>query len=63
MVCTQIDSQDSKEFNDVRFTALRCIVLELWSCENSAKFPAESSCKANDLTRYNVDTCCCYRGN
>ena len=34
---------------------LRCIVLELSACENSAEFPAESGCKANDLTRYKVD--------
>ena len=38
-----------KESSDVRFIALRCIVLELSACENSAEFPAESGCKANDL--------------
>ena len=41
-----------KESNDIRFIALRCIVLELLACENSAEFPAESGCKANNLTRY-----------
>ena len=51
-----IDSQKPKESNDVRFIALRCIVFELSACENSAEFPAESGCKANDLTRYKVDT-------
>ena len=55
---TQIDSQELKESNDIRFIALRCIVFELSACENSAEFPAESGCKANDLTRYKVDTAC-----
>ena len=32
------------------------MVFELSACENSAEFPAESGCKANDLTRYRVDT-------
>ena len=36
--------------------ALRCIVFKLSACENSAEFPAESGCKANELTRYKVDT-------
>ena len=49
-----MDSQKSYESNDVRFIALRCIVLELSACENSVEFPAESGCKANDLTRYKV---------
>ena len=53
---TQIDSQKPKESIDVRFISLGCIVFELSACENSAKFPAESGCKANDLTRYKVDT-------
>ena len=26
------------------------------ACENSVEFPAESGCKANDLTLYKVDT-------
>ena len=56
--CTLIDSQEPKESNDVRFVALRCIVFELLACENSVEFPAESGCKANDLTRYKVDTAC-----
>ena len=51
-----IDSQKPKESNDVRFIALLCIAFELSACENSAEFPAESGCKANDLTRYKVDT-------
>ena len=42
--------------NDVRFISLGCIVFELSACENSAEFPAESGCKANELTRYKVDT-------
>ena len=54
--CTKIDSQEPKESIDVKFVALRCIVFELSSCGNSAEFPAESGCKANDLTRYKVDT-------
>ena len=44
------------EFNDVRFISLGPIVFELSACENSAEFPAESGCKAHDLTRYKVDT-------
>ena len=44
------------ESNDVRLIALQCTVFELSACENSAEFPAESGCKANDLTRYKVDT-------
>ena len=40
----------------MRFVALRCIVLELSACENAVEFQAESGCKANDLTRYKVDT-------
>ena len=52
---TKIDSQEPKESNDVRFISLGCIVFELSACENSAVFPAESGCKANDLTRYKVD--------
>ena len=48
--------QETKESNDVRFISLGCTVLELSACENSAEFPAESGCKANDLTRYKVDT-------
>ena len=40
------------ESNDVRFIALRCIVFDVSACENSAEFPAENGCKANDLTRY-----------
>ena len=47
-----MDSQKPYESNDVRFIALRCIVLKLSACENSVEFPAESGCKANDLTRY-----------
>ena len=35
--CTEIDSQESKESNDVRFVVLRCIVFELSACENSAE--------------------------
>ena len=56
--CTKIDSQEPKESNDVRFVALGCIVFELLACENSVEFPAESGCKANDLTRYKVDNAC-----
>ena len=56
--CTSIDSQEPKESNHVRFIALRCIVLELSACENLAEFPAESGCKANNLTRYKVDAAC-----
>ena len=55
---TQIYLQEPKESNDVRFVALHCIVFELSACENSAEFPAESGCKANDLTRYKDDTAC-----
>ena len=40
----------------VQLTPLSPIVFELPACENSAEFPAESGCKANDLTRYKVDT-------
>ena len=54
--CTLINSQEPKESNDVTFVALRCIVFELSACKNSVEFPDESGCKANDLTRYNVDT-------
>ena len=49
---TSIDSQEPKKSNDVRFVALRCIVIELLACENSVEFPAESGYKGNDLTRY-----------
>ena len=56
---TQIDSQEPKESNDVRFITLGCTVFELSACENSAEFPAESGCKANDLTRYKVGTASC----
>ena len=35
--CTKIDSQEPKEFNDVRFIALGCTVFELSACENSAE--------------------------
>ena len=45
-----------KESNDVRLVALRCIFFELSACDNSAEFPAESGCKANDLTGYKADT-------
>ena len=41
---------------DQHGSRLGCIVFELLACENSAEFPAESGCKANDLTRYKVDT-------
>ena len=51
---TKIDSRDPKKSIDVRFIALRCIVFELSAFENLAEFPAESGCKANDLTRYKV---------
>ena len=51
-----IDLRETKESNKVRFISLGCIVFELSACENSAEFPAESGCKANDLTRYKVDT-------
>ena len=37
-------------------TETECKILS--ACENSAEFPAESGCKANDLTRYKVDTTC-----
>ena len=56
--CTLIDSQEPKESNDVRFVALYVVYFELSACENSVEFPAESGCKANDLTRYKVDTAC-----
>ena len=49
---TKIDSQEPKKSNDVRFIALSYIVFELSACENSAEFPSEIGCKANDLTRY-----------
>ena len=56
---TQIYLQEPlEESNDVRFVALRCKVFELSACENSAEFPAESGCKANDPTRYKDDTAC-----
>ena len=42
--------------NDIRFISLGYIVFELSACENSVEFPVESGCKANDLTRYKVDT-------
>ena len=47
-----MDSQKPKESNDVRFISLGCIVFELYSCKKFSEFPAESGCKANDLTRY-----------
>ena len=47
----------AKESN-VRFIAPSCVVFELLDSENSAEFPAESGCKANNLTRYKVDTVC-----
>ena len=53
-----MDLQEPKESNDVRFISLCCTVFELSACENSVEFPAESGCKANDLTRYKVDTAC-----
>ena len=53
---TQIDSQKPEESNDVKFISLGCTVFELSACENSAELPAESGCKANDLTLYKVDT-------
>ena len=37
------------------------IVFELSACENSAGFPTESGCKANDRTRYKVDTAFLYK--
>ena len=52
--CTLMDSQEPKQSNDIRFVALRCIVFDLSACENSVEFPAESGCKANDLTQYKV---------
>ena len=45
-----IDSQEPKESNDVKFIGIHCIVFVLKVCENSAEFPAESGCKAIDLT-------------
>ena len=51
---TKIDSRDPKKSIYARFIALRCIVFELSAFENLAEFPAESGCKANDLTRYKV---------
>ena len=49
----------SPEF-DKRQYFLRCrpIGFELSASENSVEFPAESGCKAKDLTRYKVDTAC-----
>ena len=47
---TYIDSQESKEASDIGFISLYCLVFELTACENSVEFPAESGCKANDLT-------------
>ena len=41
---------------DVTFVALRCIGFELSVVKIKGEFPAESRCKANDLTRYKVDT-------
>ena len=58
LMYTTIDSQEPEKSNDVKFIALRFTVFELSACENSAEFPAESGCKANDLTRYKVDTAC-----
>ena len=55
---TQIDSQEPKESNDTRFNALRCIGFELSLVKIKREFPAESGCKANDLTRYKVATAC-----
>ena len=55
---TQIDSQEPKESNDVRFIDPPCIVFELSASENSAEFKAKSGCKANNLTQYKVDTAC-----
>ena len=51
---TEIDVQEPKESNDVRFITLRCVVFELSAFENLVEFPAESGCKANDLTRYKL---------
>ena len=45
-----MDSQKPKESNDVRFISVGCTVFELSVCENSVEFPAESGCKANNLT-------------
>ena len=54
-----MDSQERKESNDVRFVALLCIVFELSASKNSVEFPAETGCKANDLTQYiKVETAC-----
>ena len=54
-----MDSQGPKDSNDVRFISLGCnIVFELSACENSAEFPAQSGCKANNLNRKKVDTAC-----
>ena len=44
------------ESSDVSFNTQRCIVFELSACKCSAEFPAESGCKASDLTRYKVVT-------
>ena len=54
---TQIDSQEPKESNDTRFYALRRIGFKL-SVVKIKRELAESRCKANDLTRYKVDTAC-----
>ena len=44
---TQIDSQETKESNEISFIALRRTVFtQLSACENSAEFPAESGCEA-----------------
>ena len=51
----QIVSQDPTKSNGVRFIAVRCIAFELLASENSVEFPAESGCKANDVTQYKVD--------
>ena len=51
-----IVSQEPKKANDVSFITLHRIVFELSACENSVELPAKNGCKANDLTRYKVDT-------
>ena len=56
--CTKIHSQEPKEANDTRFNALRCIGFELSVVKIKLEVPAESGCKANDLTRCKVDTAC-----
>ena len=40
------------------FLSIGCIVFELSVVKIKREFPAESSCKASDLTRYKVDTAC-----